>query len=176
MSGAASALSGSGSDVSRTKVDAYAALSSEQFVKIMFAELSNQDPMKPNDSSQLLQQMSSLRSIESDMQLQRKLESLVNQNQFASAGSLIGAYISGLDENYRRVEGLVVSVNRTEAGPVLNLASGARVPFGNMDEVIDPRLLEPPAPNPGPNPGPSPAPTPGVPRSDSAPTAPPGVE
>ncbi|MCW5765831.1 MAG: hypothetical protein KIT68_07630 [Phycisphaeraceae bacterium] len=175
MSGEASALSATASDVSRTKVDAYAALSSEQFVKIMFAELSNQDPLKPNDSSQLLQQMSSLRSIESDMQMQRKLESLVNQNQFASAGSLIGAYISGLDENNRRVEGMVLSVNRTAGGPVLNLANGARVPFGSMDEVIDPRLLQPPAPTP-PNPGTTPPPAATPPRSDTAPTEPAGVE
>lgn len=163
---AVSALAGSNSTVTATGRDAFAALSSEQFVKIMFTELSNQDPLKPQDSSALLQQMSSLRSIESDMQLQRKLDSLVSQNQFSSAGVLIGTYISGLTENNMRVEGLVLSISRTADGPVLNLASGWRVPFRNIDEIIDPRLMAPsnpapaPAPTPTPNPTPTPSPTP----------------
>lgn len=126
--------------------NAFSTLSSEEFVRIMFSELANQDPLKPNDSSQVLEQMSQIRSIESDMQLQENLKSLVSQNQFASAGSMLGAYISGLSDANRRVEGQVLSISRTKDGPVLNLTTGARVPFAQVDEVIDPRDV---APNPG---------------------------
>ena len=44
-------------------------LSSEEFIKIIFTELQNQDPFKPNDSSALLEQLNSIRSIESDIEL-----------------------------------------------------------------------------------------------------------
>jgi flagellar basal-body rod modification protein FlgD len=132
--------------------NAFSTLSSEEFVRIMFSELANQDPLKPNDSSQVLEQMSQIRSIESDMQLQENLTTLVSQNQFASAGSMLGAFVSGLSDTNRRVEGLVQSISRTKDGPVLNLHTGARVPFGQVDEVIDPRDLSP-APN-TPPPGP----------------------
>lgn len=147
-------------------VNGYSALTSEEFVKIMFSELTNQDPLKPNDSAALLEQISSLRSIESNMELERKLEDLVIQNQFSSAGSMVGAYIAGLTEQNLRVQGQVVSVSRTDKGPVLNLANGWRVPFANMDEVTDPRLIQQP-PNPTPT-NPTPAPT-GSTGSDSAP-------
>ena len=60
-------------------------MADEEFVKIMFTELSNQDPLKPNDSNQMLQQLSSLRSIQSDIELSNKLESIVTQNQLAFA-------------------------------------------------------------------------------------------
>ncbi len=131
------------SNPSATK-NAFSDLTSEEFVKIMFTELANQDPLKPNDSAALLQQMSSLRSIQSDIELSSKLQSMVSQNQLAAAGGLIGKYISGLSTGNLRVEGEVLSVSRTSNGPVLNLSNGYRVPFDNVDEMIDPAALRPP--------------------------------
>lgn len=117
------------------KANAFSELNSEEFIKIMFTELSNQDPMQPNDSKDLLEQLSSLRSIQSDMDLSNRLNALVTQNELSAASGLIGRQISGLDESFGRVEGIVASVSRTEAGAVLTLRSGSRVPMSMMDEV-----------------------------------------
>src|SRR4051812_27189619 len=100
----------------------FSALSAEQFSKIIFTELSNQDPLQPNDTNALLQQISSVRSIQSDMDLSQKLEVLVNQNEFAAAATLIGKTVSGVDENNQRVTGKVKSLSRTSSGTVLTLA------------------------------------------------------
>lgn len=134
-----SAVSGtnSGSSASNQR-NRFSELSSEQFVKIMMSELTNQDPLKPNDASHILEQMSSLRQIESSMTLSNKLESLVSQNQFASAGNLLGASISGVSELGQRVEGTVVSVLSSSDGPVLILPDNSRVRFNNVDEVFIP--------------------------------------
>ncbi len=121
--------------------DAFSDLTSEEFVKIMFTELSNQDPLKPNDSNALLQQMSSLRSIQSDIDLSEKLETLVSQNQMASASGLLGKLISGISEANERVIGVAATVSRTDAGPVLTLDDGTRVPFSQVDELADPASL-----------------------------------
>lgn len=124
----------------KAKTDGFSSLSSEEFMRIIFAELSNQDPLKPNDSNQLVQQMANIRSIQSDIELSKKLETLVTENQLASAGNLIGTYISGLTEQNQRTEGLVVSISRTSTGPILNLQSGLRIPLNRVDEVVDPTL------------------------------------
>lgn len=113
--------------------NAFSDLTSEEFVKIMFTELSNQDPLKPNDSNQMLQQLSSLRSIQSDIELGSKLESIVTQNQLSTAGSLIGKYVSGLTEDGSRVIGEVVAVARTADGPLLRLSNNFRIPYKNVD-------------------------------------------
>lgn len=113
--------------------NAFSELTSEEFVKIMFTELSNQDPLKPNDSTQMLEQLSSLRSIQSDIELGNKLESIVTQNQLSTAGSLIGKYVSGLTEGGSRVVGEVVAVARTSDGPVLRLSNNYVLPFRNVD-------------------------------------------
>jgi flagellar basal-body rod modification protein FlgD len=122
--------------------DAYSGLQTDEFIKIMFTELSNQDPFKPNDSAAMLEQINSIRQIQSDIDMGAKLESLVAQNQLAGASGLIGKLVSGVSESNDRVAGLVVSVSRTSKGPVLNLDDGSRVPFANVDELVDPAILE----------------------------------
>lgn len=134
--GTLSSLS-SGPNASSSTPNKFNELTSEDFVKIMFTELSNQDPLKPNDSNQLLQQMSSLRSIEADMALQKKLDTVVTQNQLSTAGALLGKYVSGYDADYNPAEGVVKSVSQTTAGPVLNLAGGKRVPFAYVDRMSE---------------------------------------
>lgn len=121
----------------------FSELSSEEFIKIIFTELQHQDPTAPSDSASLLNQLSSLRSIQSDMDLSSKLQSLVTQNQLAAAGNLIGEFVSGLTFGNQRAAGWVVSISRTADGPILNLDNGYRLPFNNVDEIVDGDLLEP---------------------------------
>jgi flagellar basal-body rod modification protein FlgD len=120
--------------------NAFSALSSEQFVEIMMTEMQGQDPLEPNDSAALLDQIASIRSIQSDLELSDKLESIVLQGQLAGASSLIGKYVGGY-EDAREVQGFVLSVSRTSDGPVLNLDTGNRVRMDDVFEMIDPSLL-----------------------------------
>ncbi len=117
-----------------SQTNGFSELTSEQFVKIMFAELANQDPFEPNDSQAMLNQLSSLRSIESDMTLSGKLDQLVARNEFASASGLIGSIISGTSINGEQIIDRVFSVSQTAEGPILNLYGGARV---RMDRVLE---------------------------------------
>lgn len=118
--------------------DAFSALTSGQFLQIIFTELQNQDPLEPNDTSAMLNQLSTLRSIESDTQMVDSLSRLVNQSEFAAASSLIGSLVSGITLDNRRVADLVVSVSNTQDGPVLNLFDGSRMFFSNVDEIVGP--------------------------------------
>ena len=116
----------------------FSELSSEQFIKIIFTELSNQDPFKPNDSSALLEQLNSIRSIESDTQLTKQLSSIVTQNQLATAGNLIGRQVQGLTPDAERVAGTVVSVARKDDSVSLLLNNGWVVPMDNVETIVDP--------------------------------------
>ncbi|NOG53587.1 MAG: hypothetical protein HND57_04555 [Planctomycetes bacterium] len=129
---------GSGSASNTT--NRFSDLSSDEFMRIMFTELSNQNPLDPQDSQQLMEQISSLRSIESDVQLVAQLEQLVQQNQLASAGSLVGKSVSGLDEGFHAVNGRVQSVSVEDGTVFLNIESGERLPFDNLEEIYDDTL------------------------------------
>ena len=136
-----------GNSPSRKTENAFGELTSQNFLNIILTEMTRQDPLSPSDTSALLQQLSSIRSIESDLQLGERLDSIVQQSQFCSAASLIGKLVSGLDENNISAAGFVVSISRTREGPVLNLDNGQRMPFSGLNEMVDPDLFIPPPDN-----------------------------
>ncbi|MBY0113918.1 MAG: hypothetical protein K2Y21_13960 [Phycisphaerales bacterium] len=135
-----SPVSNTSSPVS-TKATGYSALTSEDFTKIIISELSNQDPLSPSDTNALLQQLSTIRSIQSDIDLSDKLKNLVTENQLASASNMIGKVVGGLDEDNSRVVGVALSVSKSKDGVFLNLFNGARVNMKDVDGVIDPSQL-----------------------------------
>jgi flagellar basal-body rod modification protein FlgD len=110
-------------------------LTSEEFIKIIFTELQNQDPFKPNDSAALLEQLQSIRSIESDMELSKQLEGIVFQNQLASAGNLIGKRVAGLTADNERIGGTVKSVARNGEEIALVLDNGWVLPMENVEYI-----------------------------------------
>lgn len=122
--------------------NSFAELTSKQFVEIMFTELTNQDPFEPNDSQAMLDQLSSLRSIEADINLSEQLDKVVTRTEFAAASQLIGQLVSGISVSNERVVDVVFSVSQTDEGPVLNLMNGQRVRMGNLIEVTSPELGE----------------------------------
>ncbi|MBX3361848.1 MAG: hypothetical protein KF912_05620 [Phycisphaeraceae bacterium] len=127
---------GAGEGTRTASGDAFSNLSSEEFTKIILTELQNQDPLSPNDTGALLQQLSSIRSIQSDLELQSRLTSMVAQNELAGASSLIGRRVSGLTDSNQRVEDEVESVSRTNAGAVLNLKGGKKMRMAYLDEIL----------------------------------------
>ncbi len=115
----------------------FSSMKSEDFIRVIFAELANQDPFQPSDSSALLEQLSSIRSIESDLQLMDQLKALVLENQLSSASNLIGRMVGGLSTTNDRVAGTVVSVIRQGDDVTLELDTGWLVPIVSVEQILD---------------------------------------
>lgn len=121
--------------------DAFGAMSTEDFMAIMFAELEAQDPTAPTDSSELLNQISTIRSIESDVGLGESIEALVKQNEVTSAGGMVGSFVTGRGSGGAEIAGFVDSVSVTRDGVLLNLSSGAVLSMDDLTEIVDPALV-----------------------------------
>ena len=135
----AGAIGGAGSSLGAavSGSSGFSELSSGEFLKIMLTELTNQDPFKPQDSGALLEQMSSLRNIESQLQLQEKLNALVLQNGISSAAVFIGKEIEGLDADNDPVTGVVTSVRVESGKAMLELSSGKTLAVDRVTRVMD---------------------------------------
>lgn len=120
---------------SNTGSAGFADLDSNEFMKILLSELSNQDPLKPQDSSALLEQLSSLRNIESQLSLQKQLENLVLQNGLSSAAGMIGKEIEGLDSFNDEVSGVVTSVRVENGKAILELSSGKSLSIERVTSI-----------------------------------------
>lgn len=126
---------------SGSSVNRFADMSSEEFLKVLVTELQNQDPLSPSDSTKVLEQLSSIRNIESQTQLQNSFQDLVSQNSVSSASRLIGQYVVGKDEDFNDVSGVAKSMRIEDGKPILIVddgsATGARVPIASVSEVYD---------------------------------------
>ncbi len=113
----------------------FSSMSSADFIRIMFTELANQDPFQPSDSSALLEQMNSIRSIESNIDLMERLDRLVFENKLSSAANLIGKEIQGLTSDGLRVDGAVTTVMRFGDDVLLELDNGWRLSIDNVETI-----------------------------------------
>ncbi|MHC5006802.1 MAG: flagellar hook capping FlgD N-terminal domain-containing protein [Planctomycetota bacterium] len=120
-----------------TTPNGFSSMKSEDFIKVIFAELANQDPFQPNDSSALLEQLSSIRTIESDLELMDRLNTLVLENQLSAGANLIGKMVGGLASTNDRVAGTVVSVIRQNDEVTLELDNGWLIPIESVEQIID---------------------------------------
>lgn len=122
----------------KAKESGFSAMTSEDFTKLIFEELTNQDPLAPNDTNALIQQIANIRNIQSDLDLSTNLGSLVDQQSFAAATSVIGKFVSGISDESGRVSGIVKSVVRTTEGTVVSLKNGEIISFDKVDAIREP--------------------------------------
>ncbi|HAI12115.1 MAG TPA: hypothetical protein DCM28_10455 [Phycisphaerales bacterium] len=133
-----SAVSGiSSSTATSGSSNAFGSMSSEDFINILTEQLANQDPFEPQDSSALLEQLSTLRTVESQMLLSDSIAELVLQNQVATAGGLIGKSVEGKDDSNNSVDGLVTAVRVQDGQAVLELDNGKSLSMDRVTRIVD---------------------------------------
>ncbi|QWZ08493.1 hypothetical protein KRR39_01055 [Nocardioides panacis] len=106
----------------------------DMFLKLMVAQLKNQDPMNPTDSSQFLAQTAQFTSLEKlDSVAQQTGQALTAQMAFG-ASSLVGRSVTYSDADGVETAGKVDSVRFTATGPVLGVG-GAEVALASVVKV-----------------------------------------
>jgi flagellar basal-body rod modification protein FlgD len=98
-------------------------MNQDMFLKLMVAQLKNQDPMNPTDSSQFLAQSAQFTSLEKlDTMAQQSAQALSAQMAFGASG-LVGRTVTYTDTDGTSKSGTVGSVNFTSEGPMLGVGS-----------------------------------------------------
>ncbi len=65
-------------------------MTSSDFLKVMLAQLQQQDPLNPSSSTDLLTQLSQIQSMQANTTLSSTLNGLSLQQSIAAGGNLIG--------------------------------------------------------------------------------------
>ena len=134
MSTVGSTSSSSNTTNQSTGTDRYDSLDTKAFLQLMVAELQNQDPLEPMDSSQIIDQIASIRAIQSNDKLSNTLDAtLLGQNLFTASG-LIGKTISGLSSDAERVTGTVDRVEVADGVATLYIGDDA-ITMENITEI-----------------------------------------
>ena len=109
-------------------------LSQDDFLKIMIAELTNQDPLEPLDNSEFLNQLTQIQTLEATTRLSDGIQSLILGQQITTAGVLIGRGVIGVDATGAPVEGIVDRIILQD-GEVLLGVGDSTLPIGNVRQV-----------------------------------------
>jgi flagellar basal-body rod modification protein FlgD len=99
----------------------------DSFLKLLIAQMKNQDPTQPIDSTQYVAQLATFSQVEQSVQTNSKLDGLLQSSALSQADSVIGRQITSSDGS---VTGVVDSVRLTSTGLVGVLKDGTEVPIG----------------------------------------------
>jgi len=101
--------------------DPYADLGFEEFMDLLIAELTNQDPMEPTSNADLMNQIGQIREIASTDQLANTLDAVMLSQSLATAGNAVNKVIDGLSDEGDRICGTVTSVAIEEGEAILQV-------------------------------------------------------
>lgn len=98
----------------------------QSFLRLLIAEMRNQDPTNPMDSTQYVAQLASFSQVEQSVQINDKLNQLLQSQSLSQADALIGRTITTADG----VTGEVASVKLYSDGIIAELRDGTQVVVG----------------------------------------------
>jgi flagellar basal-body rod modification protein FlgD len=111
-----------------TSADAAAAsLDYDAFLRLLIAQMKNQDPTKPMDSAQFMSQLASFSYVEQGIKMNQKLDSLMTSLALSQVDGIVGRTIVSADGT---VVGTVAALHVVTGGAVALLEDGREVPLG----------------------------------------------
>jgi flagellar basal-body rod modification protein FlgD len=115
--------------------DAMSELDMDDFLKLMIAELQHQDPLNPMDNTQMLEQISQIRTITSNDRLTDTLAAVLLGQNMSTASSMLGRTIRALTDDGNMVIGTVDRVTIEDGVPKLHITDDTADP--PVDYIID---------------------------------------
>jgi flagellar basal-body rod modification protein FlgD len=122
------AVSAAASATTQTGTKSQTTVDYESFLKLLVAEMKNQDPTKPMDSTDFVAQLATFSQVEQSVQSNAKLDQILQSTALSQAGSLIGREITSADG---KTTGVVTEVKIKSDGLVAVLEGGEEVTIGD---------------------------------------------
>lgn len=117
----------------------------DTFLQLLIAEMQNQDPLKPMDSSEYVAQLASFSNVEQTIVTNNKLDELFAATMISQAGSVIGKTITSAEGD---VTGVVESVRFVTGGAIAILEDGREVVMSNGMTLSEPAATPDPEAEP----------------------------
>jgi len=97
----------------------------QSFLRLLVAQMKNQDPTSPMESTDYVAQLATFSQVEQSVQINSKLDGILQASTFAQAGDLIGREIESADG---KIKGTVESVRLYSDGIMAKLTDGQELP------------------------------------------------
>ncbi|MBB4184010.1 flagellar hook assembly protein FlgD [Sinorhizobium terangae] len=104
-----------------------ATLNYESFLKLLVAQMKNQDPTEPMDATQQIAQLATFSQVEQTIKTNKNLESLLQRTSLSEADAVIGRTVTSADG---KTTGVVKEVKLYSDGIIAVLDTGKELVIG----------------------------------------------
>lgn len=114
------------------------AMDKEAFLKLLVAQISNQDPMKPMEGTEFVTQLSQFAAVEQAIQQTKNLETLSAQMSGVSNAQvtdLVGKSVTVKGADGKDVTDVVKQISFEKGYPEIVLTGGTTVPVSSLKSV-----------------------------------------
>jgi flagellar basal-body rod modification protein FlgD len=115
-------------------------LNQDDFLKLVLAQLTNQDPLNPQKDTEFIAQMTQFSALEQSKSMQQDIAKLQTDQQFLQANSMLGRVVTLQDDQGNLINGTVTAIDVQAGTPQLVV--------NNQDYDLSAVLSITPAPNP----------------------------
>jgi len=123
-----SPVSGTSTTDTTSSTNPLGKLDANAFLQLLIAQLKNQDPTKPMDSTQFVSQLATFTQVQESVTTNSKLDSLLTASALTLGDAAIGHTVTSADG---ATSGVVTSVKITSDGPVATLDNGDTLTLGD---------------------------------------------
>jgi flagellar basal-body rod modification protein FlgD len=99
----------------------------DAFLRLLIAEMQNQDPTNPIDSSQYVAQLATFSNVEQAVKMNAKLDTMMTSLALSQADGIIGHSIASADGS---IVGEVVALRIVSGGAIAILSDGQELELG----------------------------------------------
>ncbi|RIY01881.1 flagellar hook assembly protein FlgD [Aureimonas flava] len=124
MTTVSSVSSTAATTTSSTSSEVKTGLDYDAFLKLLVAQMKNQDPLNPTDPTEQMSQLASFSNVEQSIKLNQKLEAMTTLSTLTQANNLIGRTVTTGDGS---VTGVVKSIQVASDGAIATLEDGKLV-------------------------------------------------
>lgn len=104
-----------------------ASLDYDAFLRLLIAQIKNQDPTKPMDSAQFMSQLASFSNVEQAIKTNTKLDALMTSFALSQADDVIGRTVTSGDGS---ITGKVMALRIVDGGALAQLEDGRELLLG----------------------------------------------
>jgi flagellar basal-body rod modification protein FlgD len=111
-----------------------AGLGKDDFMKLLMAQLQNQDPMKPMDDKEFITQLAQFSSLEAIDKMTAQMEELTGAQMLMQAATLIGKQVTAKLESGEVVTGTISQVKMQDGKPIA-VVNGKEIPTSLITQI-----------------------------------------
>jgi flagellar basal-body rod modification protein FlgD len=105
---------------------ASATMNYDSFLKLLIAQMQNQDPTKPMDATSQIQQLATFSQVEQSIKTNTLLRSMLQADALTQAGDMIGKTVTSSDST---TTGVVSDAKVSDGAVTLTTATGGTIPL-----------------------------------------------